>query len=119
MCWIDTYLGPPDYIVSDTGKNFVSKEFKKYANTIGIRTKAVLVKAHNSVGIVEQYHGPLRRIYQIMRVELPRVNKDVVLQISFKALNNTARPDGLVLTLLVFRAYPRIVKSDPPSPTIT
>jgi hypothetical protein len=119
MCWIDTYLGPPDHIVSDAGKNFVSKEFKEYANTIGIRTKAVPVKAHNSVGIVEQYHGPLRRIYQIMRVKLPGVDKDVALQIAFKALNDTAGPDGLVPTLLVFGAYPRMVESDPLSPTVT
>jgi hypothetical protein len=112
MCWINTYLSPPDYIVSDTGKNFVSKEFKKYANTIGIRTKAVPVEAYNSVGIVERYYGLLRQIYQIIRVELPRVNKDIVLQMAFKALNNTAGPDRLVPTLLVFGAYPRMVKSD-------
>ena len=53
MCWIDTYLGPPDLITSDAGKNFVSKEFKEYANTMGIHMKAVLVEAHNSIGIVE------------------------------------------------------------------
>ena len=53
MCWIDTYLGPPDLITSDAGKNFVSKEFKKYINTIGIYIKAVLIKAHNSISIVE------------------------------------------------------------------
>ena len=63
MCWIDTYLGPLDLITSDAGKNFVSKEFKEYANTMGIRTKAVPVEAHNSIGIVERYHGPLRRVY--------------------------------------------------------
>ena len=26
-CWIDTYLGPPDYFVHDAGKNFSSIEF--------------------------------------------------------------------------------------------
>ena len=53
MCWINIYLGPPDLITSDAGKNFVSKEFKEYINTIGIHTKAVLVEAHNSIGMVE------------------------------------------------------------------
>jgi hypothetical protein len=47
-----------------------------------------------------------------MCVKLLRVNKDVVLQIVFKALNNTAGPDGLVPTLLVFKAYLCIVESD-------
>jgi hypothetical protein len=119
MCWINTYLGPLDHIVSNTRKNFVSKKFKEYINTIGIRTKAMPVKAHNSVGIVEQYHSLLQQIYQIIRVKLPRVDKDVILQIAFKALNNTAGPDRLVPTLLVFKAYLCMVESDPLLPTVT
>jgi hypothetical protein len=63
MCWIDSYLGPLDLITSDAGKNFISKEFREYATTIGIRTKAVPVEAHNSIGMVEKYYRPLRRIY--------------------------------------------------------
>ena len=35
-----------------------------------------------------------------------------------KAVNNTAGPDGLVPTLLVYRAYLRISKLDPPAPSI-
>ena len=31
-----------------------------------------------------------------------------------KAINNTAGPDGIVLTLLVFGAYPQITDIDPP-----
>jgi hypothetical protein len=33
---------------------------------------------------------------------------------AFKAINNSARPDGLILTLLIFNAYPHMVKSDIP-----
>lgn len=119
LCWIDTYLGPPDLVTSDAGKNLVSKEFKEYAGTMGIRTKAVPVEAHNSIGIVERYHGPLRRVYQIIRTELPDLSDEAVLQTSFKAINDTAGPDGLVPTLLVFGAYPRMTESDRPSPTVT
>ena len=36
-----------------------------------------------------------------------------------KAVNNTAGPDGLVPTLLVYKAYPRISNLDPPAPSIT
>ena len=36
-----------------------------------------------------------------------------------KAVNNTASPNRLVPTLLVYRAYPRISKLDPPAPSIT
>ena len=36
-----------------------------------------------------------------------------------KAINNTAGPDGLVPTLLVYGAYLRINKLDPPALSIT
>ena len=36
-----------------------------------------------------------------------------------KAVNDTAGPDGLVPTLLVYRAYLRISNLDPPTPSIT
>ena len=35
-----------------------------------------------------------------------------------KAINNTASPDGLVPTLLVYGAYVRISKLDPPTPSV-
>jgi hypothetical protein len=35
-----------------------------------------------------------------------------------KAVNNTASPNGLVLTLLVYRAYPRMTNLNPPAPSI-
>jgi hypothetical protein len=36
-----------------------------------------------------------------------------------KAINNTASPNGLVPTLLVYRAYLRISNSGPPTLSIT
>ena len=36
-----------------------------------------------------------------------------------KAINDTTGPDGLVPTLLVYRAYLRISNLDPPTPSIT
>ena len=38
---------------------------------------------------------------------------------AIKAVNDIAGPDRLVLTLLVYRAYPRISNLDPPAPSIT
>ena len=35
-----------------------------------------------------------------------------------KAINNTASPNRLVPTLLVYRAYLRISKLDPPAPSV-
>ena len=73
---------------------------------IGTTTKSVLVKAHNSIGIIEHYYGPLRRIYYIITSKISGINKDIALQIAFKVINNSVGPDGLIPTLLVFRAYP-------------
>jgi hypothetical protein len=36
-----------------------------------------------------------------------------------KAVNDSAGPDGIVPTLLVFGAYPRMTRDSPPSPSIT
>ena len=36
-----------------------------------------------------------------------------------KAVNDTAGPDRLIPTLLVYGAYPRMSKLDPPAPSIT
>jgi hypothetical protein len=36
-----------------------------------------------------------------------------------KAINDLAGPDGIVPTLLVFSAYPRLTEIDPPSPSVT
>ena len=41
------------------------------------------------------------------------------MQIAFKAVNDTIGPDGLVPTLLVYRAYLRISKLDSPAPKIS
>jgi hypothetical protein len=68
---------------------------------------------------MEQYYNPLRRVYQIIIIELPGIDRDTALQIVFKALNDTTSPDGLVPTLLVFGVYPRITELDAPSPTVT
>ena len=37
---------------------------------------------------------------------------------AIKVVNDTAGLNGLVLTLLVFNAYPRIANLDPPAPLV-
>src|SRR6266516_5858974 len=40
-CWIDTYIGPPDVIVHDAGKTFISKEFRQNAAALSSIVKEV------------------------------------------------------------------------------
>jgi len=77
MCWINIYLGLPDLITYNAKKNFISKEFKQYATIMGISIKGVLVKAHNSIRIVERYYSLLQQAYQIIMTEIPNINKEM------------------------------------------
>ena len=53
-----------------------------------------------------------------MVIKLPKINKDIALYIVFKVFNNTASLNSLVLTLLVFGAYPQMAELDTPSSTV-
>lgn len=117
-CWIDSYLGPPDIITHDAGTNFTSQEFQQSAESLSIRTKEVPVEAAASMSIVERYHKPLRRAYQVIKDEIEGIDKVTALQMAVKAINDTAGYDGIVPTLLVFGAFPRMTHLDPPAPTI-
>ncbi|KAK1916420.1 hypothetical protein P3342_004239 [Pyrenophora teres f. teres] len=46
------------------------------------------------------------------------MSDEAILQMAVKAVNDTAGPDGLVPTLLVFGAYPRMTTESPPSPSM-
>ena len=70
------------------------------------------------MGIVERYHKPLRRAYPIIKEETNSADKKLLLQMVVKAINDTAGPDGIVPTLLVFSAFPRMTKLDLPAPNI-
>ena len=112
-------MGPPDQITTDIGKNFASKEFNQYITTAGCsKIKIVPVEAHNSVGIVEHYHGPIRCTYTIITTEIRDIDRDMALQMAFKAINDSTGPDGLVPTLLVYGTYPRLSEYDTLVPTV-
>jgi hypothetical protein len=95
-------------MVYDAEKNFVFTEFRQLANSIAIEIKEVPVKAHNSVGQVERYYALLRRAYKIIQNELKdkQINKEIMLQMAVKAINDLAGPDDIVPILLVFGVYP-------------
>ena len=65
------------------------------------------------MGIVKRYYGPIRKAYSIIIAKILSISKDMALQMAFKAINDIARPNRLVLTLLVYSAYPRITTYNP------
>ena len=87
---------------------------------MAIQTKEVPIEAYNNIGKVERYHTPLQRAYKIIRnkINSKQINKEIILQMAVKTINNIAGPDRIILTLLVFRAYPQMTDMDPPLPSI-
>jgi hypothetical protein len=79
----------------------------------------VPVKAHNNISKVKRYYSLLQQAYKILSNKLLLANKKAILQITVKAVNNSAEPDGIMPTLLVFKAYSCITKDSLPSPFIT
>jgi hypothetical protein len=78
----------------------------------------VPIKAYNSISKVKRYYMVIRQAYFIVTAKLCNIDKGIALQMSFKAINDFISPNSLVLTLLVYRAYPRMTKSDPLSLTV-
>lgn len=74
--------------------------------------KNALVETHHSIRIVECYH-------KLLLYHHYQIPTDLALQIFFKTINDSVGPNGLVLTLLIFGAYPRITKLDASSLAIT
>ena len=104
---INTYLGPPDMVIYNTKRNFISIKFKQLANSMAIKIKEVLVEAYNSVGLVKRYYTPLQYMYKIIQNELKGeyINKEMILQMAVKAVNNLVGLNGIIPTLLVFSVY--------------
>ena len=79
MYRINIYLRPLNIIIYNTGKNFISKEFKQYIIIFEIAIKSVPIKAHNLVKMVKRYYSPLRYIYYIITAELLDISKNMAL----------------------------------------
>lgn len=105
--WCTLYTGYPDRIKCDAGSAFNSKEWKGLNNMIGANISISGVEAHNSLGLGERLHAPLRRIFFKVQADHPSLKKELLLKIAVKAMNDTIGEDGLVPSLLVFGIVPR------------
>jgi hypothetical protein len=107
-------------MVTDAGKNFKNSEFVANARILAIQVEEVPIEAHNSIGKIKRYHGPLKRAFEVITANLgTSLAPEYVLQMAVKAVNDTAGHDGLVSTLLMFGTYPRLLPSSPPLPSLT
>ena len=78
-CWINTYIRLPDLLIHDAGKQFISTEFASKVKGIAIKLKYVPIKVYHLISLVKRYYAPLRRVYNIIREDLPLLAKQFVL----------------------------------------
>lgn len=69
-----------------------------------IQTKSFPVESAYSMTIVERYHAPIRRAFNIFCKEAPDIEQSDDLQMAVKAIDDSAGLDGLVPALSVFDA---------------
>lgn len=47
LCWVYFYIGPPEIVAHDAGKNLMEKSFQSNADLFHIETKAIPVESPN------------------------------------------------------------------------
>lgn len=116
--WIDVYAGLPVIRSHEDGKPFMGTVFQANADMLRIRTKSSPVELSQSMSIVERYHSPIIRAYNLVRKKALDMDREAVSQLAVKAVHASVRPNSLVPTLLVFGALPRLaLSSHLPSPS--
>jgi hypothetical protein len=106
-------------IIIDADRQFVFKALKHYAENMNIVMKSVFVETHHSIEMMKRYHDSLESVYIIIVAEISDIDSDFVLQIIFKIINDFVDSNNLVLILLVFDVYSRMIEFDVSSSTIT
>lgn len=69
---------------------------------------SIIIKVYFTVRKVESYYKVIRRIFEIIRKELPKELKESILEMTFNAINNTVGLDDLISTLIVFSAFSKL-----------
>lgn len=75
------------------------------------------VESHNSIGSEERYHDPLRRVFNKITSESPKLDREIALRLYLKAINENCGPDGFVPSFLIFGVRPRFPNVKYPLPT--
>jgi hypothetical protein len=80
--------------------------------------KTMFIKTHHSIEMMKRYHDSLRRIYSIITTEISNIDFEIILQMTFKIINDLIELDELIFTLLIFEVYLWIIEMNVLSLTI-
>lgn len=114
--WVSTYTGFPATLHIDQESSFRSQSFIENCEIQGITLAISGVDSHNSIGSGESYHRQLLRVFNCVKSEYPNLERDQILRLSLKAVNDTAGINGIAPSALVFGvnpAFPVAPKSCP------
>jgi hypothetical protein len=59
--WAHVYGGFPESALDKKGSQLISQRFTELATHFGVQFRYVPIESHNSNGLVERYHDPIRR----------------------------------------------------------
>lgn len=104
--WVTVYVGIPNRIRTDQGSVFTSQFWDNITALHGIDLQLSSIQSHNSIGIGERYHAPLRRIFRVIRSQYPKLDPEIAIRLAVKAANDTLGPDGRVPSRLVYGIDP-------------
>lgn len=104
--WTSVYIGYPRVVKTDHGKIFTSKSWTEWAKMAGVQMEISGIESHNSNGVVERYHSPLRKIFTCIQQDYPCLDPEIALRCAIKGINDTMGPEGLVPSYLVFGVIP-------------
>ena len=107
MCWSSVYTGLPHNIMVDEGSQF-RKLFAELSVLHEVNLEKSGVQSHHSLGIGERYHKPLRDTYRKLKLDHPSMQRQVLLALAVKAMNDTLGPEGIVPSSLVFGEFPSL-----------
>ena len=110
--WITVFTGYPQIISHDQGSQFKAAYFQVSCSQLGIISKETPTQSHNSLALCERYHYIIRRVYNKLKEDFPCQNKKQRLALSVHAVNNTAGPDGITPSILVYGSVPRLPLPD-------
>ena len=72
LCWSSVYTGLPQNMMVDEGSQF-RKVFARLASIHDVNVEKRGVESHNSLGIGEMYHKPLRDIFRNLKLDHPKM----------------------------------------------
>ena len=105
MCCPSVYTGLPHCALVDEGTQF-RNIFAELASIHDMQIKKSGIQSHNSLGVGERYHQALRDTYGKLKFDHPSLQRQVLLALAVKAINDTLGPEGVIPSALVFGEFP-------------